>query len=583
MKNRMEAMQISYRKSMDHYYLVITQEEEGQEDYQMRMVLENKIPGLLPVEVKLREGRKELYYEISSMQPLARIYDRKELSGEEIRHIVGAVLDVLAGMQDYLLDEEHVLLDPGYIFTDPETKELRLLFLPAAAEEENVMLALAEFFMEHADHRDAAAALGAYQFYQAVRKGNYVMAELRGAVERKENGEDTKRLPRAEAMEEVGQEPDTVSGRSLAGYGIGNRPEQARYKSVFAGEEAALAVQEPKYASNGSLRGEEDFSKGWEEEETAFETGTAPQEEKKESGYAAYVLAAVMILAGAVMCSGTLPGIYLDGAGKLVAAAVMLAGIALLGLQIIRKKKAEKEKTAAPDAVSDRSSGRLRDRHRTQSDIKKVHLEEKMTERTQKAKEKEEDAWEWQPQNVQRKGMPAAGKPGSIKMPGKKGETWDFDAVFADLEEPDTVGGRISDGHRAQADIKKARITEEKAPVQTKESGTEEEYGKTVFIGETDAAVENILVEKGKKKEYRMDHFPYTIGKRRECVDLALSDSSVSRIHARILMQNGKAYLQDCHSTNGTYLNGVQLEAEEKVMLEKEDEIEIGKVKLCYL
>ena len=80
-----------------------------------------------------------------------------------------------------------------------------------------------------------------------------------------------------------------------------------------------------------------------------------------------------------------------------------------------------------------------------------------------------------------------------------------------------------------------------------------------------------------------MEHFPFTIGKMRDCVDLALSDRSVSRIHARVLMKDGHAYLQDCHSTNGTYLNGVQLEVEETVMLEREDEIEIGKVKFRYL
>jgi len=90
-------------------------------------------------------------------------------------------------------------------------------------------------------------------------------------------------------------------------------------------------------------------------------------------------------------------------------------------------------------------------------------------------------------------------------------------------------------------------------------------------------------VEKGKKKEYPIDHFPYTIGKRKDCVDLALTDRSVSRIHARIVQKNGRAYLQDCRSTNGTYLNGVQLEPEESVMLEREDEIEIGKVKFSYL
>ena len=132
------------------------------------------------------------------------------------------------------------------------------------------------------------------------------------------------------------------------------------------------------------------------------------------------------------------------------------------------------------------------------------------------------------------------------------GEDYDISAAFADLEMP-------------------------------AEQPSKEDYGKTVFIGETDRPAENVLVEKGRGQRYPMERFPFTIGKVKNRVDLPLNDNSVSRIHARILMQNGRAYLQDCHSTNGTFINGIQLEAEEQVLLEKEDEIRIGRVRFSYL
>ncbi len=91
--------------------------------------------------------------------------------------------------------------------------------------------------------------------------------------------------------------------------------------------------------------------------------------------------------------------------------------------------------------------------------------------------------------------------------------------------------------------------------------------------------LEEILKEKGKNKEYPIRHYPFTIGKVKDCVDLPLKDGSVSRIHARILKEGGKLYLQDCHSTNGTFLNGLMLEAEERVAIERDDEIGIGRVR----
>ena len=49
------------------------------------------------------------------------------------------------------------------------------------------------------------------------------------------------------------------------------------------------------------------------------------------------------------------------------------------------------------------------------------------------------------------------------------------------------------------------------------------------------------------------------IGKDRERVNLYIKEHSVSRIHARLLEENGSIYIEDLHSTNGTYLNDLPL------------------------
>ena len=449
------AFQVRYRKSMDRYYLVVEPEKEAEENYQLRMLLENRIPGLLPLEVKLREGKKELHYDVSSMQPLSRVYDRRELNGEEIRRIFFGILDAISGMRDYLMDEEGVVLDPTYIFTDMESGTIRLLFLPFGYDkaEEDPMLQPAEFLMEHADHRDPQAALCAYRIYQTIRKGNYVAADLR------------------RALEEEAQKETPATGR------LPQIPPEAVY---------APPAEIPKDRTDAG-RFERDLpTPVTKTPAEAGKTAGAEQASKKLP----LLLAAAMILCGGAVIGGVLPGVHPDAAGKLVIVAAMAAGVAVLLLSRFRRKRTE-----ASEADRDRIA-----------------------------------------------------------------------EAFADMEpQPDEM-----------TEFAAMDRTEAAAP-------GEEEYGKTVFAGAMDVKAENILYDMGKKKEYRMEHFPFTIGKMRDCVDLALSDRSVSRIHARVLMKDGHAYLQDCHSTNGTYLNGVQLEVEETVMLEREDEIEIGKVKFRYL
>lgn len=65
-----------------------------------------------------------------------------------------------------------------------------------------------------------------------------------------------------------------------------------------------------------------------------------------------------------------------------------------------------------------------------------------------------------------------------------------------------------------------------------------------------------------------------TIG-RKDGNSIVLLDQHVSGNHAEIIVRNNKVYLEDLHSTNGTFLNGKRISG--KVQLSNKDEIRIGK------
>lgn len=54
---------------------------------------------------------------------------------------------------------------------------------------------------------------------------------------------------------------------------------------------------------------------------------------------------------------------------------------------------------------------------------------------------------------------------------------------------------------------------------------------------------------------------PMEVGRDPSC-EINLTDDLVSRVHARLRVQNGSAVVEDLESTNGTFLNGLQLHAE---------------------
>lgn len=112
----------------------------------------------------------------------------------------------------------------------------------------------------------------------------------------------------------------------------------------------------------------------------------------------------------------------------------------------------------------------------------------------------------------------------------------------------------------------------------------EESYGQTVFIEDRSDASRRphrLLTPEGKLL-VTLEKPALSIGKKKEEVDLVLKDASVSRIHARIVEEDGHVYLEDLNSTNGTFRNGLRMQPYEKKKLDEGDEIRCGKVVFIF-
>ena len=394
--------ELQYRKSMDHNYLVAELKEGYENDYRLIMMLENSIPGLLKAVRRMNEGRQQIYFEISSMQPLNRIFDHKEIKKADAARLLQGVTEIFKSIQEYMLSEGAMILDPEYLFVDPESLKPCALYLPwSGSGMQERFLVLMEYLMEHIDQSDPTSAMWTYRLYKAAKNENCVLGDIEKLIA-----------------------DQTVPVKKATGT-----------KAVYMAEDISVNNDHEAIVPMNTFGNDIDIIDEEEEEENERRQGLFTR----------------------IFGSRT-------------------------------KDKKEKTEKKAPK------------------------------------KDRKKDA------------EPVLSVP-------------DFSEAFEDMEVIDTE---------------------------------DDDYGKTVFVGRSDEPLKNMLVEKNKGRQIMIEKFPFTIGKVKNCVDLPLADNSVSRIHARIFMQNGHPYIQDCHSTNGTFINGVQLEAEEQVMLEKEDEIGIGRVKFSY-
>ena len=109
-----------------------------------------------------------------------------------------------------------------------------------------------------------------------------------------------------------------------------------------------------------------------------------------------------------------------------------------------------------------------------------------------------------------------------------------------------------------------------------------EDYGKTQYFEEEQ--VQNKLYGVGRygHSVILLEEDSVVLGKKKDAVDVVLEDSTVSRRHARFFRQEGRLYIEDLNSTNGTFKNGIPLLPHQKMEVFPEDELRFGRLEFVF-
>ncbi len=67
------------------------------------------------------------------------------------------------------------------------------------------------------------------------------------------------------------------------------------------------------------------------------------------------------------------------------------------------------------------------------------------------------------------------------------------------------------------------------------------------------------------------------VGRKYNEVDLYIDDTSIGRVHAAIILEDNKIFLQDNNSLNGCYVNDIRLDKNDKMQIEVGDEISFSR------
>lgn len=471
-------LQPIYKRDLNHNYLIL-QGNDVEETYEIKMVLENEIEGLLKAEARFVNGRVDYYYEISSKQPISRFFSKIEISYAQLKQLILGIDQLMLKAKEYLLSFEHFVLEPEFIYCATDTFSLHFLFNPQYNKSmEEAFLELAEYILERVNHQEERAVFLAYQFYKIVKKENFVWTEVLNLLSENTSGEVSDF-----------REEDCCDLNEEKFYQVEDEKWESREDFY-------------KYQKGGSR------IKKSEDDRNNEADSTNRMNNLKRKNRKIYLYFGVCVFISAVVFSTGMVIRYLFDYAYTesillmgVAGIIFASGIAYLMAKV--KKK---------DDVIEQG------RNYEQSEIECQDI--------------------WKQKNANR-------------------QIVNEEILYEKQEEIESNQNLL---------------------------GMNWNSGNTVLLGTMGVMEQRILKGKvnGKEVVYSLENLPLTIGKMPQHVDIVIADDSISRMHARFFEKEGSIYLEDLNSTNGTYKNGILLEANEVVLVEPEDEIQLAKFHFTY-
>lgn len=175
----MSELNITYSRDNDHNYLII-QNEINSSSFEQKMIEQNSIPGLLSINKKISDGVTHYCYDISSMQPLYRLFENREIDNTFLDYILTGLIKSYENVYNYMLSDNHIVLNPKYIFYNIDSNEIKLLFSlcydnPFA----DSFISFGEYILENVNHNDSKAVMTAYRFYKLVKLENFTISSLK--------------------------------------------------------------------------------------------------------------------------------------------------------------------------------------------------------------------------------------------------------------------------------------------------------------------------------------------------------------------------------------------------------------------
>jgi hypothetical protein len=181
--------------------------DDGQ-GFDERMMMRQRIQGLLSVEKCYMDGEGQFWYDITGKQSLDTFCRMKPVGQVFLEQMVHSICDEIGTLEQHLVDADCLCLTPELVYVSNRTEELAFTAIPGRAMDVATgFRELMEYLLTRVDHKDAKAVQLAYDIYEKTLDEGYSIADIHNSILQSHLAEAPKHPQLHRPEEPVGASP----------------------------------------------------------------------------------------------------------------------------------------------------------------------------------------------------------------------------------------------------------------------------------------------------------------------------------------------------------------------------------------
>lgn len=572
-------LNVKFEKDIEKQYAILAVQKD--EEYGLKMLQNNKLAGMLEVQIKNIDNKKWCYYNITKKSSLEQLLNRKQVSIDNVKVILMQIFQTIETARDFLLDEKNLILDTKMIYLSPDNPSTtEICYYPSYQKDSlEQLIGLLEVFLNQIDYKteEKSRIEQFYRIYDKAREIGMTCKELWKEVQKEykycNNLEQEVKsvqvtpafqFKRVETIEKQSDNFEKNKKNQYIGFiettGFekekdkkGEKKKEEAYKNVIA-KDNSKKQQIGKYKTQEKESGKND---------TWNSNIIKTEQESSFGGKKLFVLCGILVFSCVIIGIAFLTNILqapITGAIDYIKMGILCVIVAAMDLFIWKYLKQIETEEKMMDFHQKQNEKKPKDKMQNSIKNEKEELDTVIAKLEKADMGLEKDLEDYQPDNR-----------GLIEN-----EFWGKDLSGNNCDNHQQYSKKeLQKGNQILDNVNKKflenNMVEEPTILLTQEP--------TVVLKHEEKTWKLISIEEKEPKEILLKKFPFYLGKLQWNVDYAIDHSSISRVHSKFEKEGDILYMTDLNSTNGTYLNHIKLKKDEKREVKKGDEVSFADLK----